>query len=262
MRFTKGHRASISAVPHITEKIRLKGAQRVVRWSQHTGEVELRRIPPPEDREQDLVIEYPVVIIKILNFDNDQLSESSCTRIAGSGDAATWVTDTFHITKLLSKTRYIKDRCLTLCCRSWGRRRIIITNEIIAFAFVGKEDQVDCIPFAEIELVSKWQDEAISGVSNLLDADACNFQHQTLTALHIATTANGYNSGRHYYLSAQSVADRDHLIETLQHNATVARKRAEAITLFQKVQLAVRRHYDSRAVQYFLAGLIISVKQR
>ena len=110
--------------------------------------------------------------------------------------------------------------------------------------------------------MSKWQDEAISGVSNLLDADACNFQHQTLTALHIATTADGYNSGRHYYLSAQSVADRDHLIETLQHNATVARKRAEAITLFQKVQLAVRRHYDSRAVQYFLAGLIISVKQR
>jgi RNase P subunit RPR2 len=131
---------------------------------------------------------------------------------------------------------------------------------MIAFAFVGKEGQIDCIPFAGIEFVRKWQDEAVSGVSTLLDADSCHVQHQTLTAIHIATMASGYNNGRHYYLSAESVAGRDALLELLQRNTKVARKRAEAETFFQKVQLKVRRRYESRAAQYFLAGLIISVR--
>jgi RNase P subunit RPR2 len=72
--------------------------------------------------------------------------------------------------------------------------------------------------------------------------------------------ASGYNNGRHYYLSAESVAGRDALLELLQRNTKVARKRAEAETFFQKVQLKVRRRYESKAAQYFLAGLIISVR--
>jgi hypothetical protein len=144
--------------------------------------------------------------------------------------------------------------------RSWSRRRIIITDETISFAFIEKENQIDCIPFVGIEFVRKWQDEAVSGVSTLLDADSCHVQHQTLTALHIATMANGYNNGRHYYLSAHSVAVRDALLELLQRNTKVARKRAEAETFFQKVQLKVRRRYESKTTQYFLAGVIVAVR--
>ena len=157
---------------------------------------------------------------------------------------------------------FVSSCCLTLLpftYRSWGKRRLIITKEFIAFAFVDQTDQIDCIPFAEIEFVRKWQDETVAGVSTLLDADAAKDQHQTLTALHIATAADGYNSGRPYYLSAESVADRDWLMGVLLRNARAARKRVEAHTFFQRAQLAVRRRYEWKTVQYFFAGLTVAV---
>ena len=146
------------------------------------------------------------------------------------------------------------------CARSWQKRRVIITKNVISFAFVGEEDQLDYIPFAEIEFVRSWEDDTVAGIPTFRDSSVdMDRRPEALTAVHIGTSMDGYNSGRAYYISAGTSAQRARLIEHLQRNAKAAKLRAEASTMYQRVQLTVRRNYESPILQYFVAGLIAAV---
>ena len=122
--------------------------------------------------------------------------------------------------------------------------------------FVNKEHRaLVSIRFLQLRF---WQDEAVVGIPTIIEAESDD-GHHTLSALHISTRIDGYNTGRPYYLSTNSPEERDWLGKLLRKLANSARSRAEARTLFKKVQLAVRKRYNSPYVQYFFAGLIAAV---
>jgi hypothetical protein len=131
-------------------------------------------------------------------------------------------------------------------------RRVVVTREEISFAFVGEEAQIDHIPFAEILYIKEMVDAA---GADCADQDSIKFSH----VMQIATRDDGYNSGRMYYLSTGSREELADLISDLLKKAKVCRVQAEARTGFQKLQLRVRKRYESRKFQGFMALLIIMV---
>ena len=134
--------------------------------------------------------------------------------------------------------------------REWQPRRVIITKEIISFAFTdGSENQIDHIPFAEVDFVKEMED--IAGDKRKVHDDRFRLQ--------IATVANGYNSGRAYYLSTTTQTQLDELIEKMSKNAKAARIRAEAKTVFRKLQLKIRIRYESNHFQGWMALMIGAV---
>ena len=131
-------------------------------------------------------------------------------------------------------------------------RRVVITKEEISFAFVGEEARIDHIPFAEILYIKEMTDAAGDDHN---DDESKKFSH----AMQIATRDDGFNSGRIYYLSTESKEALDELISDLEQKAKIARIQAEARTKFQKIQFKVRKRYESRKFQGFMALLIIAV---
>ena len=128
----------------------------------------------------------------------------------------------------------LKSFCTT-AKRVWVQRRVVLTKDVISFAFVGEDSQIDHIPLAEIEFVKEMK-EAFDAHG---DADQKEGAHNDQHKLQIATLPTGYNSGRVYYLATR---DRDmfsQLLPKLARLAKAARKRSEARTLFRMVQLKV-----------------------
>ena len=82
---------------------------------------------------------------------------------------------------------------------------------------------------------------------------------ETLHALQIATTSEGHNSGRSYYLQASSQEELGRLKFQLQVNAKAARKRAQARTVFRHWQYRVRKIYESPIFQALVALFITGV---
>ena len=75
----------------------------------------------------------------------------------------------------------------------------------------------------------------------------------------IKTIPDGYNSGRTYYLRAQSESTCRKITAALNKLCTAARERANVKSQFEKVQLRVRSIYCSNLFQIFTALLIIMV---
>ena len=82
-----------------------------------------------------------------------------------------------------------------------------------------------------------------------------------LNAFMINTIAEGYNSGRTYYLQASSKDQCLELVKSIKTFSKRARERAEAQTKFAKVQLRVRKVFDSQWFQATSASLIIAVNR-
>ncbi len=129
---------------------------------------------------------------------------------------------------------------------------MVITKDDIIFAFVGEEAQIDRIPFAEILYVKEMAEAATEDFDK---EEAKKFSH----AMQIATRDDGYNSGRIYYLSAESQETLNELIGYLSKKAKVARAQVEARTVFRKFQLKVRKRYDCAQFQGTMALLITAV---
>ena len=77
--------------------------------------------------------------------------------------------------------------------------------------------------------------------------------------MQIATIPTGYNSGRTYYVATRSKERLVTLINKLKKYAETERTRAEASSLFRKMQLNVRRQYESNFVQGAMALMIGAV---
>jgi hypothetical protein len=80
-----------------------------------------------------------------------------------------------------------------------------------------------------------------------------------VNAFQIATVPDGYNSGRSYYLQADSGDVKQQIISHLQMLAKNAKKKAEVKSSFRKTQDRVRSVYVARPFQGAAALLIVAV---
>ena len=78
--------------------------------------------------------------------------------------------------------------------------------------------------------------------------------------MQIATLPTGYNSGRTYYIATHSNDLFENLIVKLKKYAKAERSRAEASSLFRKIQMKIRKRYESNIVQGVMALMIGAVR--
>ncbi len=120
---------------------------------------------------------------------------------------------------------------------------------MVLFAHLKEDKVIDKIPLTEITLVREMIDAGDEGGSN----DGNEFM--------IVTNADGYNSGRTYYLQAESNAVRRDVEQHISHNSKMAIERANAKTAFAQVQQQVRKVYASAIFQNAVAFLILTVRR-
>jgi hypothetical protein len=114
-----------------------------------------------------------------------------------------------------------------------------------------REDAViDQIPLAEVQLVRE--------MDNVNGEDKEATQSNDLM---IETHPDGYNSGRTYYLQAESRASCKDLVRILSRHCTAAHERAHARSAFAQAQRQVEKVYRSAFFQGFFAVLIIAVSR-
>jgi hypothetical protein len=140
------------------------------------------------------------------------------------------------------------------CCRHWQSRRVVITREVIAFAYTGDSNMLDYIPLSEIIGIENLQQDRNQKSSSVLFEKAVS----VVNALQIQTAPEGYNSGRKYFLQTETESERDQLVHDLKRRVKRASK--ELISSFKRRQMYVKRIYNSNVVQSFAALLIFLVQ--
>jgi hypothetical protein len=151
---------------------------------------------------------------------------------------------------------------------TWHQRRIVLTKgiqvgtsiklkylsksfscaEVIFFAHLKDDVIIDKIPMHEVELVRE--------MGSIIHE---NKKSSDAAELMIETHPDGYNSGRIYYLQAESKAMCQKIIQKLKQYCTAARERANARTAMAQAQQHVRKLYRSNPFQNTVAFLIIAV---
>ena len=129
---------------------------------------------------------------------------------------------------------------------------MVISKSLISFAFVGETAQIDHIPLADVVHIKEMA-EAASEDQDRKGKE--NFSH----VLQIATREDGHNSGRIYYLATESKESLDDLMSFLTKKSRKARSLAEAKTLYRRIQVKVRKYYESGQFQAIMAILIAAV---
>ena len=132
---------------------------------------------------------------------------------------------------------------------------MLITKDVISFAFVGDDNELDYVPLEEVDFIKEMENIVVESRPDLL----VESEAKEPLALQIATVAEGYNSGRPYYIQLETIQSLQSLKKLLLKNSKAARKRAEARTTFRRIQYAVREVYDSQPFQIFVASLIAGV---
>jgi hypothetical protein len=108
---------------------------------------------------------------------------------------------------------------------------------------------IDQIPLSEISRVKEMEaDDKETG------------DEKDENRLMIETHPEGYNSGRTYYLQAESKASCQDIIKKLLKYSTAAYERAHAQSVFRQAQLRVLKVYRSKVFQRLVALLIIMVR--
>ena len=166
-------------------------------------------------------------------------------------------------------------------------RRMIITREVVSFAFANDEVEIDSIPLSEVDYVVEMKEmrERRSSMVHVAAVDnggpalqssgalsGGNASHGSLDvhaqapllsySLQIATLRDGHNSGRSYYIQTDSKESLDFLIQTLVRNSKLARKRLKARNFFRKAQYTARKWYETNVFQAVVALLICAVRAR
>jgi hypothetical protein len=114
--------------------------------------------------------------------------------------------------------------------------------------FAHDDRVVDQIPLAEISQVKE------------MIADTSNDESKDDNQLLIETHPEGYNSGRTYYLQAESKASCQDIIKRLLKYRKAAYNRAHAQSSFRQAQLRALKIYRSTIFQRLIGLLIISVR--
>ena len=136
---------------------------------------------------------------------------------------------------------------------------MIVTQEIMSFAFKNGDVEIDHIPLAEIVCIRiiRETDMGTKGSFKMIEAES-----DAPLLLQISTEREGHNSGRTYYMHCECKDTLDALNERVKLNAKAARKRAEARTGFQRVQYRVRKIYKSNISRWTINVLIGAVSQQ
>ena len=172
-------------------------------------------------------------------------------------------------------------------------RRVIITKDVMSFALMDDDNEIDFIPLAEVASVDEMcgtedvdsdltarkgpSERRISAKrshsnlnvmlqdfrSGIFDEDGEDTNENTsqlfVNAFQIATISDGYNSGRSYYLQADSGEIKQQIISQLQALAKNAKLKAEVKSSFRRTQDRVRSVYVARPFQGAAAFLIVAV---
>ena len=152
----------------------------------------------------------------------------------------------------------------TCLLRLWTIRRVVWTKSFISFANVGENAAFDTIPLAEVSSVEQINQEPREGYMGLQSVEGPKSADSAKTlfrnALQLKTDADGYNSGRTYYLQASSAEQCGAVCASLVLLARRARKAVVAGTRMRRLQGRVLRAYESVAFQSGVAVLIIAVR--
>ncbi len=130
---------------------------------------------------------------------------------------------------------------------------MVITREVIAFAYIGDSNMLDYIPLSEIIGIDNLQQVNLNSSLELLEKSV-----SILNALQIQTTPEGHNSGRKYLLQTDAETERDQLVQDIKRRVKNASK--ELISASKRRQMYVKRIYNSNAVQSIAALLILLVR--
>ena len=123
-----------------------------------------------------------------------------------------------------------------------------LVTDVMYIAQMNQDTVIDQIPLAEVQLVRE--------MDNVEGEDSEAKQSNDLM---VETHPEGYNSGRTYYLQANSRASCQDLVRTLSQYCTAAHEKAHARTVFAQAQRQVDKVYRSALFQGFFAFLIIAV---
>ena len=158
----------------------------------------------------------------------------------------------------IHESRFCSKKLTFPNCRTWRERRVVYTNEVIAFAAVGKDILLDAIPLSEVISIDLMKDDHSDEQHHLHNSyeAAIDFTH----AFQIRTQKNGQNAGRKYVIRADSDLQADMIVSELNQLYRIAAEQAEARSRWGKVQSRVRSFYDSSAFQGVSAILIVVVR--
>ena len=137
----------------------------------------------------------------------------------------------------------------------WQRRRVVITREVISFAFANNIEEIDRIPLDGVDYIKEGDDLG----SRMNAEEDLSKQHYILQ---VATNPEGHNSGRTYYLRTCSKAIYSEIFPLLTNFSKTARERALASTHFRRAQLRVRVLYGHIVCQSMFALIIIGVSSK
>jgi hypothetical protein len=129
---------------------------------------------------------------------------------------------------------------------------------------------MDAIPMSEIEMVMCMQDtRAIKKIQSDMSeysktesvSRSKNDEHPQNNVLQIKTLADGYNSGRIYYLRVTSDDEKicSEIVAKLRDSSQAARKRQVVLSRFKRIQRRARAIHDSASFQSCVAILICVV---
>ncbi len=133
------------------------------------------------------------------------------------------------------------------------------STEMILFAQVLGNIIIDKIPLAEVlvvrEMLNVDEEEDESNQSKTK-------KPSRMCKLMIETQLDGYNSGRTYYLQAETSAACRETVEILTRSSQAAYRRLNSQTLFKKAKARVGKVFRSFYFQNFMALLIIAVSMQ
>jgi hypothetical protein len=167
---------------------------------------------------------------------------------------------------------------------------MVWTQDLIFFAREADSTTVDTIPLNEILSVSAMSDTLSNGakrshsIMSIMSQDEDAMESALKTSekrendvvklgrlsssglngrldriFQIKTIAEGFNSGRTYYLEAESVPTRRSIVPQLDAAIKSSKQRAEARSVFERLQGRVKGIYNSNLFQGAMALFIILV---
>jgi hypothetical protein len=186
----------------------------------------------------------------------------------------------------------ISTYCRLSLSSSWQPIILVWTKTIVAFGKAGEKCLIDAVPLSDISEVGLMQE--ISGPAGLGGSslspnerggdDAPNHALQSIAHslakprkvqrnlsvgmsegtvasnnFFLVTEEEGYNSGRKYYIQANSDTERREIIEMLTKVFKAAKKAKELQSRYARVKEKLHRITSSNQFQYFFAMLILAV---
>ena len=110
------------------------------------------------------------------------------------------------------------------------------------------DEVIDQIPLSEIKVVREM----------IVEEDTSKVETKDMELM-IETSPDGYNSGRTYYLQAETKVSRQEFINKISQYSASAYEKTHAQSAWSRTQRRVLKVYQSSAFQKFVAFLIVSV---